>query len=166
VADAIDRVVAMIGRVGAWLVLLLVLVITTNVFLRYAFRTGSVWAQELEWHLLAPIVMVGLAYAFCQGEIVRVDFLSKFLPRVAQVAIDLLAAIALLAICIVLVRLSIPPAMQAYVTGEGSPNPSGLPHRFVLRFMLPAGFALLALHATGWTCRAAGDLLRNLRERN
>ena len=159
-AAVIDAAVAAIGRVGAWLVLVLTLAITFNVFLRYGFRTGAVWAQELEWHLLVPVVMIGLSYAFVQGEVVRVDFISKALPRAVQAAIDLFAALALLGICIFLVKLSIPFAMQAYLTGERSPNPSGLPHRFVIKAMLPVGFALLGVHAVAWSCRATAVLLR------
>ena len=51
----------------------------TNVLLRYLFRYGSVWAQELEWHLLAPLILFGIAYALLQGEHVRVDVVyAKF----------------------------------------------------------------------------------------
>ena len=65
----------------------------TNVLLRYAFSIGSVWAQELEWHLLAPLVLFGMTYALHQGEHVRVDVLyARYSPR-AQAAVDLLAAL-------------------------------------------------------------------------
>jgi TRAP-type mannitol/chloroaromatic compound transport system permease small subunit len=32
---------------------------------------------------------------------------------------------------------------QAYVIDEGSPDPGGLPHRYLLKALLPLGFALL-----------------------
>lgn len=31
-----------------------------NVLLRYAFSFGAVWAQELEWHLLAALILLGM----------------------------------------------------------------------------------------------------------
>ena len=46
-----------------------------NVLLRYVFNTGSVWSQELEWHLMAPICLFGMSYALRHGEHVRVDVL-------------------------------------------------------------------------------------------
>ena len=53
-----------------------------NVLLRYAFSIGSVWSQELEWHLLAPLVLFGMTYALQQGEHVRVDvFYARYSPR-------------------------------------------------------------------------------------
>ena len=46
-----------------------------NVLLRYGFNTGSVWSQELEWHLMSPICLFGMSYALRHGEHVRVDVL-------------------------------------------------------------------------------------------
>jgi TRAP-type mannitol/chloroaromatic compound transport system permease small subunit len=59
VSAAIDRVVDIVGGAFAWTSFLLVVVMATNVLLRYMFSIGSVWAQELEWHLLTPICLVG-----------------------------------------------------------------------------------------------------------
>ena len=63
------------GRATAWLALAIVLLMATNVVLRYLFSYGSVWTQELEWHLLTPLIMFGIAYALLKGEHVRVDVL-------------------------------------------------------------------------------------------
>ncbi len=37
--------------------------------------------------------------------------------------------------------------------GEGSPDPGGLPYRFLLRAFIPLGFALLALQAAAQAIR-------------
>ena len=39
------------------------LLIAFNVILRYLFSVGPVSFQEAEWHLISPIVMIGIAYA-------------------------------------------------------------------------------------------------------
>ena len=52
-----------------------------NVLLRYFFRTGSVAMQELEWHLMAPICMLGLSYAILKDGHVQVDILLRPLSR-------------------------------------------------------------------------------------
>src|SRR5215218_6063640 len=72
-ADAVDRAVDAIGRGTAWLSLAICALMAVDVLLRYAFSVGSVWAQELEWHLLAPLVLAGMTYALQKGEHVRVD---------------------------------------------------------------------------------------------
>ena len=56
-----------------------------NVLLRYGFNTGSVWSQELEWHLMSPICLFGMSYALRHGEHVRVDVLfASFSERNKQ----------------------------------------------------------------------------------
>ena len=64
---AVDRAVDRVGRAAAWLTLAIVVLMAVNVLLRYAFSIGSVWSQELEWHLLAPLVLLGMTYALRQG---------------------------------------------------------------------------------------------------
>ncbi len=146
-ADSIDRFIDWIGRGTAWTCLLIVLIVATNVILRYLFRIGPVSLQELEWHLLSPIALIGMSYALRHDDHVRVDILYEdFSPKVQEV-IDLLVAIATVVISVILVKLSLDFVYQAYSLGEGSPDPGGLPHRFLLRAFIPLGFALLLLQA-------------------
>ena len=70
-----------------------------NVLLRYAFHTGSVWSQELEWHLMAPICLFGMSYALRHGEHVRVDVLfARFSPRNKHL-VEFISALLSMAIC-------------------------------------------------------------------
>ena len=80
-ADGLDVVIDRIGRITGWCSLAIVLVMAYNVLLRYFFRTGSVAMQELEWHLMAPICMLGLSYAILKDGHVQVDILYGQLPR-------------------------------------------------------------------------------------
>ncbi|WP_198669136.1 TRAP transporter small permease subunit [Elioraea thermophila] len=105
-ADLIDHAIDAIGRLAAWATFALVLVMAGNVLLRYGFATGSVWAQELEWHLMSPIALIGMSYALRHGEHVRVDVLYARFGAKAQAAIDLLAALLSVAIALVVVDLS------------------------------------------------------------
>jgi len=50
-------------------------------------------------------------------------------------------------VALVIVYLSIPYVMQAYDIMEGSPDPGGLPYRYLLKIFLPLGFALLMVQA-------------------
>ena len=62
-ADGIDTFIDAVGRITAWSSFALALVMGGNVLLRYGFNTGSVWSQELEWHLMSPICLFGMSYA-------------------------------------------------------------------------------------------------------
>jgi TRAP-type mannitol/chloroaromatic compound transport system permease small subunit len=147
VVGAIDRWVDAIGRAASWLTLAIVVLMAANVLLRYAFSFGSVWSQELEWHLLAPMVLAGMTYALGQGEHVRVDVLyAKYPPR-AQAAVDLLSALLAVAFALLVIRYSLPYVMQSWSIGEISSDPGGLRHRWALKALIPLGFALFALQA-------------------
>ena len=43
---------------------------------------------------------------------------------------------------------------QSYVIDEGSPDPGGLPHRYVIKSMLPIGFALFLLQGVAWALKS------------
>ena len=142
------------GRVAAWSGLALVLVMATNVLIRYVFRTGSVAMQELEWHLMAPLSLLCIAYAIKHEGHIRVDILYGRLGERTQRAVDLFSTFAALALCVILIVLSLPYVMQSYRIGEGSPDPGGLPHRFILKSMIPLGFGLLGIQSLASVLRA------------
>ncbi|WP_233256266.1 TRAP transporter small permease subunit [Falsiroseomonas bella] len=162
-ASAIDAVVDRLGQLSAVAVAALVVVMSANVLLRYGFSLGSVWAQELEWHLMSPIALLGAAYALRHGEHVRVDVLyAQFRPRV-RAAIDLFAGVAGLAVCVLVIWLSWRYVGVSFAQDEGSPNPGGIPFRWALKAFIPVGFALLLLQFTAETLRAFAQL-RTARE--
>lgn len=145
--EAIERVVDRVGRATSWLALVIVVLMATNVVLRYLFSYGSVWAQELEWHLLAPLILFGIAYALLKGEHVRVDVLYAGFSERSKERVNLVSALLCLAISLIIVYLSIHYVQQAYVIDEKSADPGGLTHRWVLKAFIPAGFVLLALQS-------------------
>ncbi len=153
VSDVLQWVIDWTGRGTAWICIVLVLLVAFNVILRYAFRLGPVALQELEWHLMSPIALIGMSYAMFHGDHVRVDIFFERFGRTLQEWIELVAAIVTIIIAIVIFKLSLGFVYQAYSIGEGSPDPGGLPHRFVLRAFIPVGFALLAVQATAQAIR-------------
>lgn len=157
-AHRIDAVTDAIGRVAAWTVFALVLVMATNVLLRYAFSTGSVWAQELEWHLMAPIALFGASYALRHGEHVRVDVLYAGFSARGKAIADLVGSALCLVVCLLVVWLALPYVAQSFANSEGSANPGGIPYRWALKALIPVGFALVALQSVADVLRAAARL--------
>lgn len=158
-ARGLDALVEAVGRLASWTGFALVLVMAGNVLLRYLFNTGSVAMQELEWHLMSPLVLLCIAYTIKHEGHVKVDVMYGRMPEVARNAVDLFSAIAVLAIALIIIKLSIPYVMQSYRVGEGSPDPGGLPYRFILKAFIPAGFALLALQSLAWVLRCLQPFL-------
>jgi TRAP-type mannitol/chloroaromatic compound transport system permease small subunit len=132
-----------VGRAVSWLALVIVALMSVNVILRYLFSTGSVWAQELVWHLLVPLILFGASYALRHGEHVRVDIVYGRFSERNRNRVDLLSAILAMAIAALFVWYSLFYVNQSYVIDEGSPDPGGIPHRYLLKALIPLGFALL-----------------------
>ena len=146
-ADGIDTFIDAVGRVTAWSSFALAAVMGGNVLLRYVFHTGTVWSQELEWHLMAPICLFGMSYALRHGEHVRVDVLfASFSPR-SKNFVELMSSALLMVISLIVIWLSISYVMQSWSVGEGSANPGGIPARYILKSLIPIGFALMLLQA-------------------
>lgn len=143
----VEKFIDWVGRATSWLALAIVVLMATNVVLRYLFSYGSVWAQELEWHLLAPLILFGIAYALQKGEHVRVDVAYTHFSAKNKERVNLLAALLCLAISVLVIWLSIHYVQQSYVIGEQSADPGGLTHRWVLKALIPIGFVLLLLQS-------------------
>jgi TRAP-type mannitol/chloroaromatic compound transport system permease small subunit len=152
-ADGIDAFIDAVGRITAWSSFALAAVMGGNVLLRYVFHTGTVWSQELEWHLMAPICLFGMSYALRHGEHVRVDVMFAGFSRRTKDFVELLSSLILMAISLIIIWLSIPYVMQSWSIGEGSANPGGIPARYILKSLIPIGFALMFVQAFGHSIR-------------
>lgn len=157
-AARIERFVDRVGRAISWLALVIVALMSVNVILRYLFSIGSVWSQELEWHLLVPLIIFGASYAMCHGEHVRVDIVYGRLAEKKKKVVDLIAALLAVAVAALFIWLSLHYVQQAYEIDEGSPDPGGLPHRFLLKGLIPLGFALLLAQAIASALKSFAQL--------
>jgi TRAP-type mannitol/chloroaromatic compound transport system permease small subunit len=143
---AIDRINAGVGRVTRVLTLLMVLVTTYDVVMRYVFRQSFVFVQELEWHLFAVLFLLAAGYAHLKDDHVRVDIFYARMPRRTRALVDVVGSLLFLfPSCFLIVYTSIPFIRASVAVLEGSPDPGGLPGRFVLKMAIPLGFSLLAL---------------------
>ncbi|MBB4078112.1 TRAP-type mannitol/chloroaromatic compound transport system permease small subunit [Lewinella aquimaris] len=149
----IERTVSWIGRAAGLLNLALIVVVVTDVLLRWFFSLTSAWVIELEWHLFALIFLLGIPYALQQDRHVRVDlFYESFRPRDKALVNVVGTLIFLLPWAAVLLYTSWHYAAEAWISGEGSPNPNGIPYFFPIKAVVPFAAALLILQgiATGW----------------
>mgnify|MGYP005838356341 CR=1 FL=1 len=159
VADGLDWIIEHIARVTAWSALALVAIMAFNVLLRYFFRTGSVAMQEMEWHLMAVLALLCISYSTLKDGHVQVDVLYRQFPPRVQRIIHFISCLLILAVAIIIFRLSIPYVTQSYNIGERSPDPGGLGQRWIIKAMIPAGFALLFVQSFAALLRALVSML-------
>jgi TRAP-type mannitol/chloroaromatic compound transport system permease small subunit len=146
-AGGIDAFTDLVGRITSWLALGIALVMGANVLLRYAFSYGFIWAQELEWHIFVPICLFGMSYALLHKEHVRVDLLFQYFSDRNKHRVEILAALISMAFCIIVIRLSIPYVYQSWSIGEGTANPGGIEYRYIIKSLIPIGFAIMFLQS-------------------
>lgn len=143
----IDTVNDGIGRVIYWLVLAAVLISAANAVARKAFAFSSNAFLELQWLLFSAIFLLGGGYVLLKQEHVRIDIIyGKFTKR-TQTWIDIFGTLFfLLPLAILVLWMSWPVFVRAYVTNEQSQNPGGLA-LWPARLLVPVGFALLIAQA-------------------
>lgn len=142
----IDALNQWIGRGVAWVTLALVLVVFVDVVMRYLFNTSFVFTQELEWHLFAFIFLIGAGYTLLHDGHVRVDIIYQRVGLKPRAWINLCGVILfLIPGCIMVITTSFKFALNAFAIMEGSPDPGGIPFRYVIKSCIPVGFILLLL---------------------
>jgi TRAP-type mannitol/chloroaromatic compound transport system permease small subunit len=146
-AGGIDAFVDLVGRITSWLALGIALVMGANVLLRYAFSYGFIWAQELEWHIFVPICLFGMSYALLHGENVRVDVLFQYFSSRNKHRVEVISAFISMAFCLIVIWLSVPYVYQSWSIGEGTANPGGIEYRYIVKSLIPIGFAILFLQS-------------------
>lgn len=154
-ARRLDGFSEAVGAGVSWLTTLLVLLVCFDVFTRYLVNYSLVWVQELEWHLFALIFLLGAGYTLKHDKHVRVDILyMKRGPR-AQAWINLLGCLLFLfPFCCAVIWASFAFVGDSFGDGEGSPNPGGLPARYVLKACIPIAFFLLMLQGLSLSVRS------------
>ena len=155
VSTWIDKINEKFGYASAFLILFLVFVTATDVTLRYLFRAGSVAFQELEWHLYAANFIMAAGWTMLKDGHVRIDILYNRLSSKKQALIDLVGTFLFcIPFCLIVIRTSWPFFLNAWSIGEGSPDPGGLPARYLLKATIPAGFGLVLFQAFSQAVKA------------
>ncbi len=147
-AGYIDNLSESIGRATSWLVIVMVLLVCYDVTMRFIFLQGSVALQELEWHLFALIFLLGGAYTLKYDGHVRVDILShsKWMTTKRFAWVNIFGAVVFLVpFCILIIISSIDFVANSVQFSESSPDPGGLPYRYLLKSVIPVAFLFLLL---------------------
>ena len=160
-----NRIIEWCGTKVSWLTVVLVLVICYDVIMRYLFNSSSVAIYELEWHIFALIFLLGAAYALKHDRHVRVDVLYCRFSRKSQAWINLLCTLLFLVpFCWILITQGIDFVSNSWRLSESSPDPGGLPARYLIKSAIPVGLALLFLQATSMALQNVLILIGNSHE--
>jgi len=135
-----------VGNFIAWVAALLVCVVFVDVCMRYIFNTSFVFTQELEWHLFGFIFLIGAGYTLLHDGHVRVDVIYQRVSPKTKAWINFIGVIFfLIPGCFLVIQTSAKFALNSWNMMEGSPDPGGIPFRFIIKGAIPVGFTLMFL---------------------
>ena len=147
---AVDRFIGWVGEVASALWLVLVMVIVVQVVARYAFGTGSIAMEEIQWHLYAIGFMLGLSFTEMRERNVRIDVLAERFSHRKRLWIELFGLLLLfLPFAIFSMWSAMPFFWSSYQLNETSAAAGGLPYRWFLKSFIITAFALLVLVGLG-----------------
>lgn len=157
--EIVDRLNEWVGTFVSWLNVLMILVVCYDVFTRYFLKMSSIAIQELEWHIFAVIFLLGAAYTLKNDRHVRVDaFYSLFSPR-QQAWVNFLGSLLFLVpFALLVIWASTGFVQNSFAMRETSPDPGGLPARYLLKMCIPLGFFLLLLQGVAMNFKALLEL--------
>ncbi|MEQ9330456.1 TRAP transporter small permease subunit [Thalassobaculum sp.] len=156
IADRLERIPQIFGKLGAWLILPLIGIIMFDVITR-KFQFMQQWImstvlydfmsptklQELEWHLHAALFLLALGYAYTVNAHVRVDLLREKLSDRGQAWVELIGILCLmLPYVLVVLYYGWTFVHQAWESNESSDAMTGLSHRWVIKSFVLLGLAL------------------------
>ena len=156
----LDKIVLAVGNAVSWLSVVLILAIVTQVLSRYVFNVNFIALEELQWHLYAMGVMFGLSFAMANHSHVRVDIFRANFSEKTQRIIEIIGILFLMVPFIyIVIDFGWDLAAEAYRVGERSDAIEGLPHRWIIKSVIPISFFLLFLATSARFIRYTKSLL-------
>ncbi len=120
-------------------------IFTGDVIGRYAIGVTASWVVDLEWYLFALALACAMGPTLTEGRHVRVDVFHDRYTASTKLWLDRIGHLLfLLPWCAFVVYAAGRYTYNSWLVGEGSPDPGGLPYRWLIKGLLPLGFALLA----------------------
>ncbi len=86
----VDRLSTWLGQIAAWLIVLLTLMITAEVFSRYVLNSPNDWALDAQLMMYGTLFMLAGAYTLAKNGHVRGDVLYGFFRPRTQATLDLI----------------------------------------------------------------------------
>jgi len=128
----LDRLSTVLGKMAAWLTLVMVFVTFVIVVMRYVFDAGLIWLQETVIWMHAFVFMVGAAYTLQKDEHVRVDIFYQKMSSRGRALVDLLGVlIFLLPLCVFLGWKAFDFVALSFRMHEASRESGGLPYPLI-----------------------------------
>jgi len=156
-----NKISKFLGYLTAFATVLMVINVFADAMGRYLFDWGSVGMQEMEWHLLSVVILLGIPYALMEEGHVRVDVIYDRLSHKKRAVINIIGTVVfIMTFSLLIATGSISFVIESFVSGETSNDPGGLPYRWIVKSLIPFSFFLLSFMSLGYIVKNI-NLFRN-----
>ncbi len=160
-ADALTWICDWAARLAALLLFILVGIIIYDVIGRKFFATGSFVLQELEWHLHGVIAVFAFGYSYTRNAHVRIDVFADRMNDRFKLWLEFWVIVSLVIPFFALIAwYGYEFAERAFVRGEGANGGRGLPHRWIIKSVVPMSAVLTIMGCTAVAIRILAVLKR------
>src|SRR5690625_4432523 len=83
-AELIDRLSTIIGRIAGWLFFFIGVVLTYDVIARFAFHSPTAWSGDVSTIMQIWVVYAGMAYVLKEGNLIRITAFIRFAPPMGR----------------------------------------------------------------------------------
>jgi len=144
IVNVINMLSKIMGILGAYGTLIMVLIITYDVLMRYFLNMPTTWAFEFSEYLLIVVFFCGSSYCLLYDRHVSVDLITSRLPTLARSILELIADIVGMVFCLILTWQSWIFFWPAYEGGWRSDTILSVPLVYPYFFMT-SGLSILTL---------------------
>lgn len=141
----IDRLSVGIGKAFSWCIVVLIVAVCYEVFVRYVLRAPTAWAYDVSYIMYGALFLMAGGYTLSRNAHVRGDVFYRLFPKRVQAGVDLVLYLTFfLPGVIAWVWIGVPYAIQSWGYAEVSVySPAGVPI-YPSKTLIPlAGFFLL-----------------------
>jgi len=143
-AHAVDTLNEWVGRIVSPIIIAMLLIGTYEVVARYVFNSPTIWAWEINEHLLCLFLSMAGGYALLLGRHVSVDILYSRLSVRTRAIMNLVTWPIFFLVCIIVIWTGTAAAIEATVKREYVISSLRSPS-YPDRWMIPIGTTLLLL---------------------
>ena len=146
IIKGIDTLIEKQGQLTSFLIVPLALIVLYEVMMRYLFNAPTTWGFEATTFAYGMHFMLGLSFMENAQGHVRVDIIYQRLGLKGRAWVNLIGVIFfLIPGCLLVIITSWKFVLNAWLMMEGSPDPGGIPFRYLIKGTIPVGFALMLL---------------------
>jgi len=144
----IEKVSDLSGKIAAWMIVPMILVIVYTAFMRYALNNKPNWGFEISLFVYGIHFMLGGAYTLKEKSHVRVDILPHYLNAKGQKILEILGLIVVFVVCFIIFWLGAKYSWQSTKIWEHSMHQTAFnPPIWWFKWFIPISAGLVALQA-------------------